>query len=34
LKLGAANLFGDDYLQVVGAGLIGRQLFASLTINP
>lgn len=34
LKVGAANLFGDDYLQVVGAGLIGRQLFASLTINP
>ncbi len=34
LKIGGANLFGDDYLQVVGAGLIGRQLFASLTINP
>lgn len=34
LKIGATNLFGDDYLQVVGAGLIGRQVFASLTINP
>jgi len=34
LKLGGANLFGDDYLQVVGAGWIGRQVFASLTINP
>jgi outer membrane receptor protein involved in Fe transport len=34
LKVGGANLFGDDYLQVVGAGLIGRLLFASLTINP
>jgi outer membrane receptor protein involved in Fe transport len=34
LKLGGANLFGDDYLQVVGAGWIGRQIFASLTINP
>lgn len=34
LKVGATNLFGDDYLQVVGAGLIGRQVFASLTINP
>ena len=34
LKMGATNLFGDDYLQVVGAGLIGRQIFASLTINP
>lgn len=34
LKVGAANLFGDDYLQVIGAGLIGRQVFASLTINP
>ncbi|MDD3003412.1 carboxypeptidase-like regulatory domain-containing protein [Flavobacterium sp.] len=34
LKVGATNLFGDDYLQVIGAGLIGRQIFASLTINP
>ncbi len=34
LKIGGANLFGKDYLQVVGAGLIGRQIFASLTINP
>lgn len=34
LKLGGANLFGNDYLQVVGAGWIGRQIFASLTINP
>ena len=34
LKVGATNLFGDDYIQVIGAGLIGRQIFASLTINP
>ena len=34
LKVGATNLFGDDYIQVVGAGMIGRQIFASLTINP
>ncbi|MDR6966693.1 outer membrane receptor for ferrienterochelin and colicin [Flavobacterium arsenatis] len=34
LKLGAANLFGKDYIQVIGAGAIGQQLFASLTINP
>lgn len=33
-KIGATNLFGDDYIQVIGAGLIGRQVFASLTINP
>ena len=34
LKVGAANLFGKDYIQVIGAGAIGQQLFASLTINP
>ncbi len=34
LKLGAANLFGKDYIQVIGAGSIGQQWFASLTINP
>jgi len=34
IKLGAANLFGKDYIQVIGAGSIGQQLFASLTINP
>jgi len=34
LKVGAANLFGKDYIQVIGAGSIGQQLFASLTINP
>ncbi len=33
-KLGAANLFGDDYTQVIGAGKIGQQWFASITINP
>lgn len=34
LKLGATNLGGKEYQQVLGAGLIGQQYFASLTINP
>jgi len=34
LKLGANNLFGQDYIQVIGAGQIGQQWFASWTINP
>lgn len=33
-KLGAANLFGKDYIQVIGAGQIGQQMFVSWTINP
>jgi outer membrane receptor protein involved in Fe transport len=33
-KLGANNLFGKDYIQVIGAGAIGQQWFASITINP
>ena len=33
-KIGAANIGGKEYRQVVGAGLIGQQYFASLTINP
>mgnify|MGYP000564851133 CR=1 FL=1 len=34
LKIGAANLGGKEYAQVLGAGLIGQQYFASWTINP
>jgi outer membrane cobalamin receptor len=34
LKLGASNLGGKEYTQVLGAGLIGQQYFASWTINP
>lgn len=34
IKVGATNLFGKDYIQVIGAGEIGHQWFASLTINP
>jgi len=34
LKVGGNNLFGEDYLQVIGAGKIGQQWFVSLTINP
>jgi hypothetical protein len=33
-KLGATNIGGKDYIQVIGAGAIGQQWFASLTINP
>lgn len=34
LKVGGTNLFGSDYIQVIGAGEIGQQWFASWTINP
>ncbi|PAM95913.1 hypothetical protein B4N84_05020 [Flavobacterium sp. IR1] len=34
IKVGATNLFGTDYLQVIGAGAIGKLVFASWTINP
>ena len=34
VKLGAANLFGKEYVQVVGAGSIGNQWFINWTINP
>lgn len=33
-KASASNLFGDDYLQVVGAGRIGQTMLVSWTINP
>ncbi|MBX9806202.1 MAG: TonB-dependent receptor [Flavobacteriaceae bacterium] len=34
LKLGATNLGGKDYTQVLGAGAIGQQYYISWTINP
>lgn len=34
IKVGATNLFGKDYLQVVGAGMVGQMWFASWIINP
>ncbi|WP_136667627.1 TonB-dependent receptor [Flavobacterium sp. H122] len=34
VKVGGANLFGKDYIQVPGAGAIGQQYYASWTINP
>jgi outer membrane receptor protein involved in Fe transport len=34
LKIGATNIGGQEYQQVLGTGLIGQQYFASLTINP
>ncbi|NBL64961.1 TonB-dependent receptor plug domain-containing protein [Flavobacterium sp. NST-5] len=33
-KFSASNLFGDDYLQVIGSGMIGQQYLLSWTINP
>ena len=33
-KIGATNLLGKDYVQVIGAGSIGQQMFMSWTINP
>lgn len=34
LKVGATNLGGTEYTQVLGAGAIGSQYFASLVIKP
>lgn len=34
IKLGASNLGGKEYTQVLGAGSIGQQYFASWTITP
>ena len=34
LKIGAANLGGKEYIQVLGAGGIGQQYFVSWTVNP
>ncbi|TRX34116.1 TonB-dependent receptor [Flavobacterium sp. ZT3R18] len=34
IKLGATNIGGKDYIQVIGSGAVGQQWFASLTINP
>ena len=33
-KASASNLFGDDYLQVIGAGRIGQQYLIAWIINP
>ncbi|MBC7523290.1 MAG: TonB-dependent receptor [Flavobacterium sp.] len=33
-KIGAANIGGKEYRQVLGAGAIGQQYFVSWTINP
>ncbi len=34
LKIGASNIGGKEYTQVLGAGLIGQQYFVSWVINP
>ena len=34
IKIGITNLFGSDYLQIPGSGLIGQQSYISLTVNP
>ena len=33
-KVGATNIGGKEYRQIIGAGAIGQQYFASWTINP
>ncbi|MCW2120340.1 TonB-dependent receptor [Flavobacterium sp. 7A] len=34
IKLGASNIGGKEYTQVLGAGQIGQQYFLSFTLNP
>ncbi len=34
IKIGATNIGGNEYIQVIGAGAVGQQYFASWTINP
>lgn len=34
LKVGATNIGGKEYRQLIGPGLIGQQYFVSLTVNP
>lgn len=34
LKIGATNIGGKDYTQVLGAGAVGQQYFISWTLNP
>ena len=34
LKVAASNIGGKEYMQVLGAGLIGQQYFVSWTVNP
>ena len=34
IKFGATNLGSHEYVQVLGAGLIGQQYFVSWTVNP
>jgi len=34
IKVGATNIGSKEYIQVIGAGAVGQQYFASWTINP
>ena len=34
LKVGGTNIGGDDYVSLVGAGMIGQMFYTSLTFNP
>ena len=34
LKVGGANVGGDDYVSMPGSGMIGNQYYVSLTLNP
>jgi outer membrane receptor protein involved in Fe transport len=33
LKLGAANLFNEEYFSAIGTGNVGAQAYLSLTLN-
>ena len=34
LKVGGTNIGGDDYVSLVGSGMIGQVFYSSLTFNP
>ena len=34
LKVGGTNIGGDDYVSLVGSGMIGQMFYTSLTFNP
>ena len=34
LKIGGTNIGGDDYVSLVGSGMIGQMFYTSLTFNP
>ena len=34
IKVGGTNIGGDDYVSLVGSGMIGQMTYVSLTFNP